>query len=258
MRARLFREARRVYLRVVSQLSSAAQRLRHALQRKLEGAIPSEAELNEFGERAAKLFVAAMGDPQHVLRTEFENLAAAVGLGASEPPPKMAYPHLFSPQPGMISHPMRAFWKLQLLLYAAVRSPYCPQLAEALKIPEEQLKSASEAARAMSVARWSRRQCAVYLEQALDVLELADPRPRVEGQLLYHMGERVKLGEQQAIFLRLLLENAGTLVLNKTLKTGGVTHPASVKHDLEMKLKKNHIELQILGRPGGYMLVPDE
>lgn len=199
-----------------------------------------------------------MGDSQHVLRTEFGNLAAAVGLGASEPPAPLAYRHLFSPQPGAITHPIGAFWKLQLLLCTAARSPYCPQLAEALTIPEERLKSAAEDAWLVSVERWSRRQHALYLEQALELFELPDPRPRVQGELLYHMGKLVKLSEQQATFLRLLLENAGTLVHNETLKAERVTTPASVKHDLEKKLKKNRIELQILGRPGGYMIVLDE
>lgn len=269
----------------MGQLKSRVERLRSELRRKLDTATLTHADVRELGKRTAQLLFRALADDDHPLcqmlaelthmiheyRARAQPSATSLGTPASKARAlaRQARPSVpgserivmsdrqfFLPQPGISHAQIRRFWPLQLLLYIAGHSERQHELAERLEISKPQLKRALTEARGSSVGIWSLLQFGEHLHHALQWLDYPDPpmSVRVDGGFLIQGSTQVRLSQQQARFVRLLIERVGKWVEYAEFHKVGVLHPENIKNKLLKKLEKKDVVLLIDSRPGAYRL----
>lgn len=248
--------------------NSPIQRLGNELERHATSAGLSQAEHASFRNRLARHVLSALNDDEHPFTQQVAALRRFVGdlaeTSASGPqrsrPSEGGRPHhvLFMPQPGSSDPLRRSFWPTQLLLAetAQAKTHYARTLADRLVLGPDVLKSAVQQAAQHSWLRWSSLDHLHYLVQALKQLD-APPAQVIEidGRELSQGGHTVRLSPQEARFLELLDDAAGSPVSHEALQKAGVTKPVKIKHNLMSKLDEAGIRLPLhVPRRGYYQL----
>lgn len=268
----------------MGELSAKVDRLSKDLRALRDAPATTQFEINRMRDRVADLLLRALSDEQHPLSTGLAELEARVDLekagtlyrkrkpraasdenvAADEISPKheessVAVPsskvrnpfrHLFMPHPLASDAEARRLWRLQLLLQTAARSPaHSGRLAERLLLSKKSMRQAAdEAAQASSVAFWSPGEYLQRLEEAVEALDHAD-RPisfRLEGREFIHQdGKLIKLSNQEAKFLQMLVEHAGKPVTHTAFNMSGISYPVQVRNRLENRLKGCGIDLRL-------------
>lgn len=223
-------------------------------------AAPGEKGAQRALKATASAVTRALGQPDHPFTLIVKQIEWAVpqpDATGKLPTLEPWYYDLLWPMPGSGCSRRRGLWKISLLLLVACLYPAGRKaLAEAVAIPTvppEQLRPKQvEAAVRQFVPRvFQDLSGSLFprLNEALAYLEgLAVPPPQliIENRVARMGDVRVKLSQQQAVYLAELIQHAPQPVSYSRLLELGIKSPRDLKHRLLKKLSSKGIQLQIL------------
>lgn len=164
---------------------------------------------------------------------------------------------LLSPQPGIGATEALLPWHTQLLLLATCNSDtHRAALADHLGVNVSTLEAAASIAFKRSAQKWTTVAYAARLAEAVDLMLVPSPAPDLilSGRSLSSRTQKVRLSQQETLFVQALALADGETVPRAVLAQAGIANPTQVKTKLLKKLERVSITVIIEPLAGGYRL----
>lgn len=205
-------------------------------------------------DRTARLVLRALQDEEHPFNERVQALSHLIRTN------NFNTVTWYLPRPGSTIPDFQQLAPVQFLLLAAsMKEGAAYTLSDVMKLSESEVEKARDLAK-QSLADRSGIWWLDQLDRALPLVAHTHehvPVFRLEGRDLFHQSREapVRLSQQEAQFMSLLIEQSGLLVLMDAFREAGIGKPADRKLGVVQKLTQAGISTDaIVTGQGGYVL----